>query len=73
MFDIRDITESYSVGEYAPEAKRIIADSIARGKLPILSGGTGLFIDAMIGNFDLGRAEPDWEYRAELERIRETE
>ncbi len=37
MLDIRDITETYSVGEYAPEAKRIIADIIARGKLPILS------------------------------------
>lgn len=73
MLDIRDISESYSVGEYVPEAKRIIADIIARGKLPILSGGTGLFIDAIIGNFDLWRAEPDWEYRAELEKIRETE
>lgn len=73
MLDIRDISESYSVGEYVPEAKRIIADIIARGKLPILSWGTGLFIDAIIGNFDLGRAEPDWGYRAELERIRETE
>lgn len=73
MLDIRDISESYSVGEYAPEAKRIIADIIARGKLPILSGGTGLFIDAVVGNFDLGRAEPDWGYRAELEKIRETE
>lgn len=73
MFDIRDITETYSVGEYAPEAKRIIADIVSRGKLPILSGGTGLFIDAVVGNFDLGRAEPDWGYRAGLERIRETE
>jgi len=27
----------------------------------------------MIGNFDLGRAEPDWKYRAELEKIREIE
>jgi len=37
MLDIRDITESYSVGEYVPEAKRIIAEIHARGKLPILS------------------------------------
>ncbi len=73
MLDIRDIFESYSVGEYVPETKRIISEIHARWKLPILSGGTGLFIDAIIGNFDLWRAEPDWEYRAELEKIREIE
>ncbi len=73
MLDIRDISESYSVGEYVPDAKKIVAEIHARGKLPILSWGTGLFIDAIIGNFDLWRAEPDWGYRAELEKIRETE
>lgn len=48
MLDIRDITEMYGVGEFAPEARRIIADIHARGKLPILSGGTGLFIDSVV-------------------------
>lgn len=38
MLDIRDIKELYGVGEYAPEARRIITDIIARGKQPILSG-----------------------------------
>ncbi len=73
MLDIRDITESYSVGEYAPEVKRIISEIHSRGKLPILSWGTGLFIDAVVGNFSLPETAPDWEYRAELEKIRETE
>ena len=73
MLDIRDISESYSVGEYAPEVKHIISEIHARGKLPILSGGTWLFIDAVVGNFSLPETAPDWEYRAELEKIRETE
>jgi len=72
MLDICDISEPYSVGEYVPRAIEIITDITARGKLPILSWGTGLFIDAIVWNFDLWRAEPDWEYRAELEKIRET-
>lgn len=38
MLDIRDITEMYGVGEFAPEARRIIDEIHARGKLPILSG-----------------------------------
>jgi tRNA dimethylallyltransferase len=37
MLDIRDITETYSVGEYVPEAKAIISGITARGKLPIVS------------------------------------
>ncbi len=37
MLDIRDISELYGVGEYAPEARRIIDEIHARGKLPILS------------------------------------
>lgn len=40
LLDILDTHEMYGVGEFAPEARRIIADITARGKLPILSGGT---------------------------------
>lgn len=70
MLDIRDISELYGVGEYAPEARRIIADIHARGKLPILSGGTGLFIDSVVGNFTIPEVVADWEYRDEMEKFR---
>jgi tRNA dimethylallyltransferase len=70
MLDIRDISELYGVGEFAPEARRIIAEIHARGKLPILSGGTGLFIDAVVGNFTIPEVVADWEYRDELEAFR---
>lgn len=70
MLDIRDISELYGVGEFAPEARRIIADITARGKLPILSGGTGLFIDSVVGNFSIPEVVADWPYRDELEEFR---
>ena len=70
MLDIRDISEMYGVGEYAPEARRMIEDIHARGKLPILSGGTGLFIDSVVGNFTIPEVVADWEYRDEMERFR---
>lgn len=73
MLDILNINEMYGVGEFAPEARRIIADITARGKLPILSGGTGLFIDAVVGNFAIPEVPADWEYRDELEAFREKE
>ena len=70
MLDIRDISEMYGVGEFAPEARNLIADITARGKLPILSGGTGLFIDSVVGNFTIPEVKADWEYRDELEEVR---
>lgn len=70
MLDIRDISEMYGVGEFAPEARRIIEDISARGKLPILSGGTGLFIDSVVGNFTIPEVKADWEYRDGLEKFR---
>ena len=70
LLDILDIHEMYGVGEFAPEARRIIAEIHARGKLPILSGGTGLFIDSVIGNFTIPEVLADWEYRDELEAFR---
>ncbi len=73
MLDIRDITEMYGVGEFAPEGRRIIADIHARGKLPILSGWTGLFIDSVVWNFTIPEVKADWEYRDELELFREKE
>jgi tRNA dimethylallyltransferase len=73
MLDIRDITELYGVGEFAPEARRLITEITARGKLPILSGGTGLFIDAVVGNFSIPEVVADWAYRDELEVLRAKE
>lgn len=73
MLDIRDISEMYGVGEFAPEARRIIAQIDARGKLPILSGWTGLFIDSVVGNFTIPEVVADWRYRDELEAFREKE
>jgi tRNA dimethylallyltransferase len=70
MLDIRDISELYGVGEFAPEARRIIAEIHARGKLPILSGGTWLFIDSVVGNFTIPEVVADWAYRDELEEFR---
>ena len=73
LLDILDIHEMYGVGEFAPEARKIIADITARSKLPILSGGTGLFIDAVIWNFTIPEVPADWDYRDELEAFRDKE
>lgn len=48
MLDICDITESFSVKEFRDRALPIINDITSRGKTPILCGGTGYYIDAVI-------------------------
>jgi tRNA dimethylallyltransferase len=47
-YDLADPRHSFSVSQYLIFAKRIIADIIKRGKLPILIGGTGLYIKGVI-------------------------
>ncbi len=44
------LTQGYSVAQYAEDAHRTIAEVHARSKLPILCGGTGLYIDAVVDN-----------------------
>lgn len=52
MIDIVDPSESYSVSRFKEEAAACIADIIARGKQPVLCGGTGLYIDALTRPMD---------------------
>ena len=48
MIDVCDPCDNYSASDYAEAAKKVIADIHSRGKLPILCGGTGLYLDALL-------------------------
>ncbi len=50
LLEYVELDESYSVARYAKDAREAIADIHARGKLPILCGGTGLYIAAVTDN-----------------------
>src|SRR3990167_1642205 len=47
LIDIRDPKESYSAGDFVTDATRLIEEISARGKLPILVGGTNFYFDAL--------------------------
>jgi len=49
LIDFVDPTDSYSVARYVEDAEKAIADITSRGKLPIIVGGTGLYIDSLLG------------------------
>ncbi|WP_252313442.1 tRNA (adenosine(37)-N6)-dimethylallyltransferase MiaA [Sinobaca sp. H24] len=66
--DIKTIHEAYTAADFKDRAAGWIEDISRRGKVPVIVGGTGLYIRALTRNFDFQQSESDPEYRAELER-----
>jgi len=52
LLDVWDVTEAASVAEYRDLADAVITDVTARGKVPVLVGGSGLYIRAALGELD---------------------
>ena len=48
LFDFIDPHRSYSCADYCADAEKTIADILSRGKLPIVCGGTGLYLDSLL-------------------------
>lgn len=72
MLDIVEPAETYAVADYAREAERAIAQVWARGKLPMLVGGTGLYLKALMHGLSLGGAKSDEKLRQRLNAIANT-
>lgn len=68
LIDFLDPSESFSVARYVELARERIEDITARGKLPIVCGGTGLYIDALFGNVRFDDEEADAALREALKR-----
>lgn len=56
LIDIKDPSESFSVAEFQRLAREKIDEITSRGKLPMIVGGTGLYIQALLYDYDLGGA-----------------
>ncbi|MCI6691948.1 MULTISPECIES: tRNA (adenosine(37)-N6)-dimethylallyltransferase MiaA [unclassified Clostridium] len=69
MIDVINPSSSFSVAEYKEIASKCVEDIISRNKLPILVGGTGLYINALTCNMNFTEADSDEEYRKELEKL----
>jgi tRNA dimethylallyltransferase len=48
LLDVRDPWQAYSAAEFAQDARRALDDIAARGRLPVLAGGTGLYFQALL-------------------------
>lgn len=76
LIDVRDVDESYSAYDFVTEAQIAITDIVNRGKLPIIVGGTGLYLQSLLEGYHLG-GQVDQEqvlvYRSELEQLSDLE
>ncbi|MBR3289631.1 MAG: tRNA (adenosine(37)-N6)-dimethylallyltransferase MiaA, partial [Clostridia bacterium] len=66
------LSQPYSVAQYAADAHAVIADVAARGKQPILCGGTGLYIQAVLQNLTFSQEDSHADCRARLRQEAET-
>jgi tRNA dimethylallyltransferase len=67
LIDILDPDEHFSLAEYLRIARSVISNIISRGKLPILVGGSGQYIWAIVEGWDVSEIPPNFELRSELE------
>lgn len=71
LIDIKEPWETFSVAEFKRLADEAIADIHDRGKMPIIVGGTGFYINSVLYEYHFGEADTDEAYRAELEQYAE--
>lgn len=66
MLDIASPKKAFSASDYAEKARAAIADIGGRSKLPIIVGGTGFYIDAVVGRIELPEVPPNKVLRKRL-------
>ena len=69
LLDVADPNETYTVHDYIRDGRKAIADIVARGKLPIIVGGTFFYVDALLGRVAVPTVAPNPKLRAELEKL----
>lgn len=69
MIDIVSPTEEFSVAEYKELSRKILSDVIKRGKTPVICGGTGYYIDALLYDFSYGNCPKNEKFRLKCEKI----
>ncbi|MBP5593181.1 MAG: tRNA (adenosine(37)-N6)-dimethylallyltransferase MiaA [Clostridia bacterium] len=71
LLSLIDPSEQFTVVDFSNKAKECIKDIQSRGKLPIVVGGTGFYVNALLHDYDCGDAGPDYELRDRLRKLEE--
>lgn len=71
MINIIYPNERYSVADFKKDAENSIEEILNKNKIPILVGGTGLYIDSVVNRIEYNEIDTDLKYRGKLEKIAE--
>ena len=71
MMDFLDPSESFSVADWVKMAGECAEDIISRGKIPVICGGTGLYISSFVDNLQFDDSECDYGFRDEMREFAE--
>lgn len=69
LLDVADPKHSYSVARFQKDGRKAIAAILKRGKIPIIVGGTGFYIDALLFDMQFPNVKPNKSLRAKLEKL----
>ena len=72
LIDFLEPCEEYSVAQYTADAKRAITDIYEKGRVPVVAGGTGQYISALVDNISFDETGPDPALHEELEEYART-
>lgn len=73
LIDFLDPSDEWSVADYTEAAHGVINDIYSRGKMPVMAGGTGLYINSVINDVTFGEIDTDYKLREELQKIADSE
>lgn len=68
LVDLIDPADAFSVAEYQKLAREAIEDIFDRGKVPVIAGGTGLYLNSLLYDMDFSNAKQDQNLRLQLEK-----
>lgn len=69
LLDVADPKEVFTAAEFVEQAQEAATDILKRSKLPIVAGGTGFYLSALLGEVSLPEVEPNQELREKLEKL----
>lgn len=69
LIDIKRVNETYNVGEFVKDCKNAIEDIISRKKLPIIVGGTALYIKALLNGYTFTEQPADSDFRLKYQNL----
>lgn len=69
LIDFLEPSDNFSVADYTETAHKVIEDIRSRGKMPVMAGGTGLYVNSVINDVTFGEIDTDYELRGRLNAL----